>query len=389
MGDGVPKGTVTALSSIFPVEESQKAAKRVEDAISERQKQVGHLQRFITDNTNLINLVQKLPDDLSHPIMVPFGKAAFFPGRLIHTNEFLVLLGDGYYAERTSKQTTEILQRRGKALESQIESLKAMMQDLQAEASFFNATAAEAAEGLVEIREEYIEEHPAERKNQAGLPKPNSIDSSEPDGAKVIAEDEEYARIMSRFDELEREEQEASRSDEDEDAEFDTGFCENQLNDSIEKLMNQQLSTTTKKPLSGNDSGPDQSVHTSINKPKAFQVEDLKGHFVAKDESRPGKTSASNMEKFGTTEKPIVLPRSEEKVCAIPAPKIKDPGDNVMGQTSKSSADRRKAFTGSIVEHSHGIPSNPPSNSLPSSSQEPSSKPSKPVSRFKMQKGNR
>lgn len=55
-----------------------------------------------------------------------------------------VLLGEGYYAERTSKQTVEILDRRGKALESQVDSLKAMMKDLKAEVSFFDATAAEA-----------------------------------------------------------------------------------------------------------------------------------------------------------------------------------------------------------------------------------------------------
>ncbi|KAG4927418.1 hypothetical protein JHK82_053190 [Glycine max] len=73
--------------------------------------------------------------------MVPFGKATFFPGRLIHTNEFLVLLGEGYYAERTSKQTVEILQRRGKSLDSRVDSLEANIKDPEAEASFLNATA--------------------------------------------------------------------------------------------------------------------------------------------------------------------------------------------------------------------------------------------------------
>lgn len=57
---------------------------------------------------------------------------------------FQILLGEGYYAERTSKQTVEILNRRGKVLESKVDSLKAMMMDLKAEASFFDATAAEA-----------------------------------------------------------------------------------------------------------------------------------------------------------------------------------------------------------------------------------------------------
>lgn len=54
-------------------------------------------------------------------------------------------MGEGYYSDRTSKQTVEILKRRGKALESQVNSLKAMMEDLRAEASFFDATASEAA----------------------------------------------------------------------------------------------------------------------------------------------------------------------------------------------------------------------------------------------------
>ena len=38
----------------------------------------------------------------------------------------------------------EILQRRGKTLDSQVESLKAMMADLDVEAKFFSSTAAEA-----------------------------------------------------------------------------------------------------------------------------------------------------------------------------------------------------------------------------------------------------
>ncbi|KAF5185781.1 Rna polymerase ii subunit 5-mediating protein-like protein [Thalictrum thalictroides] len=102
-------------------------------------------RRHIHDNKNLLKLVQRFPDEISHDVMVPFGKAAFFPGCLIRTNEFLVLLGERYYAERTSKQTVDILHRRGKVLDSQVDSLKAVMVDLKAEASFFDSTATEAA----------------------------------------------------------------------------------------------------------------------------------------------------------------------------------------------------------------------------------------------------
>ncbi|KVI04642.1 Prefoldin [Cynara cardunculus var. scolymus] len=57
-----------------------------------------------------------------------------------------VLLGEGYYAERTSKQTIEILKRRGKDLESQIETLNAVIKDLKFEATFFGDTTIEAAQ---------------------------------------------------------------------------------------------------------------------------------------------------------------------------------------------------------------------------------------------------
>ena len=53
-------------------------------------------------------------------------------------------MGEGYYAETTSKKTVEILKRRGKTLESQVDSLNAMVQDLKLEASFLDRTASEA-----------------------------------------------------------------------------------------------------------------------------------------------------------------------------------------------------------------------------------------------------
>lgn len=56
-----------------------------------------------------------------------------------------MLLGEGYYAERSAKQTVEILLRRGKSLEDQIDFLKATISDLEAEAKFFSSTATEAA----------------------------------------------------------------------------------------------------------------------------------------------------------------------------------------------------------------------------------------------------
>ncbi|CAL1380596.1 unnamed protein product [Linum trigynum] len=210
---GSPRGEVTPFASLFPVDEAQKAVKRVEEKIAEKHKEMDHLKEFIADNNSIINLVSKLPEELHHDIMVPFGKAAFFPGRLIHTNEFVVLLGEGYYAERTSKQTADILKRRGKALDSQVESLKANIKDLKAEASFFDTTASEAAEGLVEIREDYVDEDLGEEHFESAFKgKGESLGLNEK--THMVEDDDEYTRLMARLDELEKEELAAEDDDE-------------------------------------------------------------------------------------------------------------------------------------------------------------------------------
>lgn len=63
------KGTVTSLASMFPAEEVRKAAERVEEAIAEKRKELERFREFISENGNLINLVQKLPEELHHDIM--------------------------------------------------------------------------------------------------------------------------------------------------------------------------------------------------------------------------------------------------------------------------------------------------------------------------------
>ncbi|KAM7495097.1 hypothetical protein LguiB_029706 [Lonicera macranthoides] len=352
------KGTVTPLSSIFPSEEAQKASKRVQDTITERHKELDQLQEFFTDNTNLINLVQKLPDELHHEIMAIFKMAAFFPGRLIHTNEFLVLLGEGYYADRTSKQTTEILKRRGKALESQIESLKAIMQDLKAKASFFDATAAESAEGLVEIREDYIEE----RKQKS-----DSLSFTRAHNNETADGDDEYARMMSRIDELEKEELEAE-DDIDEQKEGDLGQHTSQLDldhevttseahvlRSVLKQSKDKLSTT-KKVSFQDDFAEQLNISNNMIAPK-MQFEGSKVHPTSKAGSSRGNNPAFSESSFA--EKNAGLHDSKNVVQAAPSA-------------------YNEAFTGSIVEHTHGIESNP--------KEQKAGPPSKPVSRFKSQR---
>ena len=56
--------------------------------------------------------IETLPNELNYDIMVPISKVAFMPGKLIHTNEVLVLLGDNWFVDRSAQQACQIIDRR-------------------------------------------------------------------------------------------------------------------------------------------------------------------------------------------------------------------------------------------------------------------------------------
>ncbi|XP_015870765.4 uncharacterized protein LOC107407938 isoform X1 [Ziziphus jujuba] len=359
------KGTVTSVSSMYPAEEAQKAAKRVQDAIAEKQEELERLRDFISDNTNLVTLVQRLPDQLQHDIMVPFGKAAFFPGRLKHTNEFLVLLGDGYYAERTSIQTMEILKRRGKTLQSQVDSLNAMVEDLKAEASFFDATAAEAAEGFLEIREDYVDESSA-RESESDLLKQISSSSPEADNKTNALEDEEFARIMSRMDELEKEELAAesyNETGEHEETDVSLDSFSDQI--SLHQVKNSE-EPEFRKP-------PDQAKYKNTMSEEVKSRHHHHQDFTNRSQGNifPGNVSTSSQK--------TLMPPEMDKVQAAASSRHEPP---LQTSTSKPEFDSQKAFTGSIVEHPYNLERNSSEQTVSKSG----SQRSKPVSRFKMQR---
>jgi hypothetical protein len=53
-----------------------------------------------------------LPDKLSHEVMVPIGSKALMRGKMLHTNEILVCLGDGWFVKCSAKEAAEICDRR-------------------------------------------------------------------------------------------------------------------------------------------------------------------------------------------------------------------------------------------------------------------------------------
>ena len=97
------KGTVTSLASLFPVEEAQKATKRVQDAIAEKHGELDRVRGFVADNNNLVNLVQKLPEELAHDIMVN-NLFLFLFLFFVFPLKIVPNLGNGFFRFRLVKQ---------------------------------------------------------------------------------------------------------------------------------------------------------------------------------------------------------------------------------------------------------------------------------------------
>ncbi|KAJ7526027.1 hypothetical protein O6H91_17G078300 [Diphasiastrum complanatum] len=220
------RGMVTPLAHLIPIEDLERAVQHMNECIDSHAQHLQQLQQYLHDNIALAKLLCTLPDSVRYNVMVPFGKLAFFPGSLIHTNELLVLLGESYYSERSTKQTIDILERRNQYLELKITSLKAQILDFQAEVEFASNTAAEAAEGVVEIREDHYEPT-SQSSNMMSLatataaPVPHFLNKLIDDESKTVVrqlrevKDEEHERIMARLSEIEMAEEAATAEEED------------------------------------------------------------------------------------------------------------------------------------------------------------------------------
>uniref|UniRef100_A0ACD5WIM9 Uncharacterized protein n=1 Tax=Avena sativa TaxID=4498 RepID=A0ACD5WIM9_AVESA len=377
------KGTVTPMGAVFSPDDTRRAVSHVAQAVADRRAELARVQGFFTDNAALVSLVQRLPDELSHEIMVPFGGAAFFPGSLIHTNQLLVLLGDGYYADRSAKQTIEILHRRGTELETQMEAIKATIANLEAEAKFFESTAAEASEGLVEIREEYEEETEI-----------NSSKSEASSSSRGIS-DAEHARIMARFDELEILEKEAGSTSEDEDDDDNddedesAGTSENgEENGDVLSYGNEHENVSFGASVSGSD-GNDQS-HGNPQLKSALKK--LGGNGMLKDASVAPSSSTSiiNSEVHAPVGKAVSFKDESGHIFSSSKSLLPQEASShdAPSRDRKIISSGQTAFTGSIVEHDDSPAIQLPRNN---DSEKPgsSASSSRPVSRFKMQQGGR
>eukprot|EP00899_Mesostigma_viride_P009399 jgi/Mesvir1/18460/Mv14315-RA.1 len=147
------------------------------EELREETERMEKLTGYHKDYSDLRALLDDLPTKVSHPIMVPFGRHAFFPGRLVHSNELMVYLGDKYYVQRSCKQTVEIIKRREEYLEKSIDATKKRIQGLRDMTTLTDMTGLrglqQEEEGFepVEIMEEYDSEDEKRDKKAAEVRK--------------------------------------------------------------------------------------------------------------------------------------------------------------------------------------------------------------------------
>ncbi|XP_067245324.1 unconventional prefoldin RPB5 interactor 1 isoform X1 [Chanodichthys erythropterus] len=183
--------------------------------------QIAHWEKVEKDYDSLQDRLRTLPDKLSYDIMVPFGPLAFMPGKLVHTNELTVLLGDNWFAKCSAKQADTLVEHRKKHVKNALDDLQKVMKNFQNRADFTNDL--EKLTGgtgdFVDIREEVKNEDEVTKGKHRLAHKPNSKPKQEyfleltEDKEKEEGDEERKTGVLSeeelwaRLDELERQEE--------------------------------------------------------------------------------------------------------------------------------------------------------------------------------------
>uniref|UniRef100_A0A2K6K2G1 Protein NNX3 n=1 Tax=Rhinopithecus bieti TaxID=61621 RepID=A0A2K6K2G1_RHIBE len=119
-----PSGLAWLCRAPVPLREQEKV-------VTNCQERIQHWKKVDNDYNALRERLSTLPDKLSYNIMVPFGPFAFMPGKLVHTNEVTVLLGDNWFAKCSAKQAVGLVEhRKERRCKKTIDDLKKKMSDV-------------------------------------------------------------------------------------------------------------------------------------------------------------------------------------------------------------------------------------------------------------------
>ncbi|KAM7057775.1 unconventional prefoldin RPB5 interactor 1 isoform 2-T2 [Molossus nigricans] len=185
-----------------------------EKVVTSCRERIQHWQKVDDDYSALQERLSVLPDRLSYNIMVPFGPFAFMPGKLVHTNEVTVLLGDNWFAKCSAKQAVGLVQHRRGHVRKTVDDLKKVMRNFESRVEFTEdlQKMSDAAGDIVDIREEIKSGFEFKAKHRiAHKPhsKPKTSDIFEADFADDIKSRDLLAdqELWARLEDLERQEE--------------------------------------------------------------------------------------------------------------------------------------------------------------------------------------
>ncbi|XP_005471139.1 unconventional prefoldin RPB5 interactor 1 isoform X3 [Oreochromis niloticus] len=126
------------------------------EVVKDCESRIQHWKKVSGDYEALNDRLKTLPDQLSYDIMVPFGPLAFMPGKLVHTNEVTVLLGDNWFAKCSAKQAQKIVDHRMKYVKNELDGLSKTIKNFEARVGFAKdlETISASKGDYVDIREE-------------------------------------------------------------------------------------------------------------------------------------------------------------------------------------------------------------------------------------------
>ncbi|OMJ29910.1 Unconventional prefoldin RPB5 interactor [Smittium culicis] len=120
---------------------------------------------------SLQKILETFADKTEYDSMIPLGDVAFIPGKIVHTNEILVLLGDDWFVERSAKQAKQIAKRREDFISDSIKKIETQIQSLKVKAGITPLTSEkdsemfnEEGDPIIEIKEEVDEQEEEKRK---------------------------------------------------------------------------------------------------------------------------------------------------------------------------------------------------------------------------------
>ncbi|KAI6654087.1 Unconventional prefoldin RPB5 interactor 1-like [Oopsacas minuta] len=196
---------------MLPRDQLVRLSEEQEKSLLESESTIDKLKRYKSDYQKVSQQLKSLPDKLEYKMMIPFGRKAFIPGKLVHTNEILVLLGENWFIECSAKYASEIAERRIVQVDRQIVEVSKEHENVSSHLKYSKEFSGVSGDGddIHEILE-YEDEH-GEITTIKG---PNSSDSGTNGVMTKEEQREAIAKVEAEFERLEALEDSCIKSEE-------------------------------------------------------------------------------------------------------------------------------------------------------------------------------